>query len=64
MRVRTTSAALAPASSSAAAMISKQRAAWVSGSGSHEPSGQTGPVPETSTRSPLRTARLKPMTGS
>jgi hypothetical protein len=45
-------------------MISRQRAAWASGSGSQEPSGQTGAVPATSTRSPTRTARLKPITGS
>lgn len=45
-------------------MISRQRRAWTSGSGSHEPSGHTGAVPDTSTRSPTRTARLKPILGS
>jgi hypothetical protein len=45
-------------------MISKQRAAWASGSGSQDPSGQMGAVPETSTRSPTRRARLNPTTGS
>ena len=42
-------------------MISMQRAAWIAGSESQEPSGQTGAVPETSTLSPSRTARLKPI---
>ena len=64
IRVRTTCRRSAPASSSAAPMISKQRAAWTSGSGSHDPSGQTGAVPDTRTRSPTRTARLNPMVGS
>src|SRR2546430_11984493 len=64
MRVRTTSPRPAPASARAASMISRQRRAWTPGSGSHEPSGQTGAVPDTSTRSPTRTARLNPMVGS
>jgi hypothetical protein len=34
------------------------------GSGWQEPSGQIGAVPATSTRSPTRSARLKPTTGS
>ena len=36
-----------PASASALRMISRQRRAWTSGSGSHEPSGQIGAVPAT-----------------
>ena len=64
MRVRTTCSGPAPASARAARMISRQRAAWTSGSGSQEPSGQIGAVPATSTRSPTRRARLKPTTGS
>src|SRR5687767_2525389 len=60
-RVRTTSPALAPRSSKAARMISKQRRACTSGSGSQEPSGQIGAVPDTSTLSPTRTARLIPI---
>jgi hypothetical protein len=32
--------------------------------GSQEPSGQIGPVPETSTRSPIRSARLKRIVSS
>ena len=64
MRVRTTSAGPAPASRSAATMISKQRRACTAGSGSHDPSGQIGAVPETNTRSPTRTARLMPILGS
>ena len=64
MRVRTTCPGPAPASARAVRMISRQRAAWASGSGSQEPSGQIGAVPETSTRSPTRTARLNPITGS
>jgi len=42
-------------------MIVKQRRAWTSTSSGHEPSGKTGAVPETRTRSPMRTAREKPM---
>src|SRR6266540_4688249 len=64
MRVRTTCSGPAPASARAAVMISRQRAACACGSGSQEPSGQTGAVPATSTRSPTRSARLKPITGS
>src|SRR6266576_1045207 len=64
MRVRTTSPRPAPASARAASMISRHRRAWTPGSGSQEPSGQTGAVPDTSTRSPTRTARLNPMVGS
>jgi hypothetical protein len=45
-------------------MISKQRRAWVAASSGQEPSGHTGPVPETRTRSPTRTARLNPIVGS
>ena len=45
-------------------MISKQRRACTPASGSHEPSGQIGAVPDTSTRSPTRTARLMPILGS
>src|SRR5215217_471387 len=41
-------------------MIARQRAACCSGSGSQDPSGQIGAVPETSTRSPTRRARQKP----
>ena len=44
----------------AATMISQQRRAWAAGSGSQPPSCHTGAVPETSTRSPTRTARLNP----
>src|SRR5207253_5681143 len=44
MRVRTTWSRDAPASSSAVAMISRQRLAWTYGSGSTEPSGHTGAV--------------------
>lgn len=51
---------VAPASSRATRLMSKHRRAWVVGSGSQCPSGQTGPVPETSTRSPARTARENP----
>ena len=39
----------------------KQRIAWANGSGSQEPSGHTGPVPDTSTRSPTRIARENPI---
>jgi hypothetical protein len=45
-------------------MISKHRRAWASGSGSQLPSGQIGAVPETSTRSPTRIARLNPTSDS
>ena len=45
-------------------MIVKQRRAWALTSSGHEPSGNTGVVPETRTRSPTRTAREKPMVGS
>jgi hypothetical protein len=45
-------------------MISKQRRAWISGSGSQLPSGQIGAVPETMTRLPTRTARLNPIDDS
>src|SRR2546430_11926294 len=61
MRVRTTSSTEAPASPRAVAMISKHRLAWTYGSGSTDPSGQTGAVPETMTRSPMRIARQKPI---
>src|SRR4051794_41309353 len=64
MRVRTTSPAAPPSSSSAAIAISKQRPACVYGWGSQEPSGHTGAVPETSTRSPPRIAREKPIGAS
>src|SRR5438309_12024510 len=64
MRVRTMSSALQPAPASAPRMISKQRSAFTSGSGSHDPSGHTGAVPDTSTRSPTTRARLNPMVGS
>jgi len=66
MRVRTTCSGRAPISGAARAsrMISRQRLACRPGSGSHEPSGQIGAVPDTSTRSPTRTARLKPISGS
>jgi hypothetical protein len=37
------------------------RIAWLKTSGSQEPSGHTGPVPDTSTRSPARIAREKPI---
>ena len=45
-------------------MISRQRRAWARGSGFTEPSGQIGAVPDTTTRSPTRTARLKPIAAS
>ena len=61
MRVRTTWSMRAPASTSAASMISKHLFAWAYGSGSTEPSGQTGAVPETITRSPTRMARENPI---
>jgi hypothetical protein len=49
---------------SAARMIARHRRAWFAGSGSHDPSGQTGAVPLTRTRCPTRTARLNPTCGS
>src|SRR3989440_10342221 len=61
MRVRTTSSTVAPASPRAVTMISKHRLAWMYGSGSTDPSGQTGAVPDTTTRSPMRMARQKPI---
>ena len=45
-------------------MISKQRRACAPASAGHCPSGNTGPEPETRTRFPTRTARLKPKVGS
>ena len=42
-------------------MISRQRSACRPTSESHDPSGQTGAVPETTIRSPRRTALEKPM---
>ena len=64
VRVRTTSLAEAPASARAARTISQQRRAWSAVDSGQPPSGMTGPVPETRTRSPARTAREKPITGS
>ena len=64
IRVRTTSSSEAPASASASSMISKHRRVWASAPSGEPPPGSTGPVPETTTRSPTRTARLKPMVGS
>ena len=64
MRVRTTSSSEAPASPSAATMISKHRRACMPASSGQRPPVTTGPVPDTTTRSPTRTARLKPMVGS
>jgi hypothetical protein len=64
IRVRMTAERSVPASPSAVLMISKQRRACSPGSVGHEPSGQIGPVPDTSTRSPTRTAREKPMLGT
>ena len=61
IRVRTTWSIDAPVSTSAVAMISKQRFAWTYGSGSTDPFGDTGAVPDTSTRSPARKARQKPI---
>jgi vancomycin resistance protein YoaR len=60
VRVRTTSPTVPPSSWSAPTAISQQRRAWVSGSGSTDPSGQIGAVPETKMCWPLRTARLNP----
>jgi hypothetical protein len=45
-------------------MMSKQRRAWIATSGSTVPSGHCGAVPDTTTRSPTRTARLYPTVGS
>jgi hypothetical protein len=42
-------------------MIAKHRRAWRAASSGHEPSGNTGAVPETRTRSPTRRAREKPI---
>src|SRR5436309_10929002 len=64
VRVRITCSGPAPASRSAARMIARTRRAWISGSGSQEPSGQIGAVPDTSTRFPIRTALLNPIFGS
>lgn len=64
MRVRTTSSNDAPACTRAAPMISRQRAAWASASSTHDPSGHTGAVPDTTTRLPTTTARENPMVGS
>src|SRR4051794_14157404 len=61
MRVRSTSRSAAPRSESAVPAILKQRIACANTSGSQEPSGHTGPVPETSTRSSTRIAREKPI---
>ena len=50
---------------SAAITISQQRAAWpYASTGGSPPSGMTGAVPETNTRSPTTSARENPMTGS
>ena len=62
--MRTTSAAAAPASARAARMISRQRRVCTAGSGSHDPSGQIGAVPETKTWGPTRRARENPMADS
>ncbi len=64
MRVRTTSSNEAPASARAAPMISKHRRAWGPAPSGQRPPSTTGPVPETTTRSPTRTARLNPIVGS
>ena len=61
MRVRTTSRSAAPSSVSAIPATLNARIAWLKTSGSQEPSGHTGPVPDTSTRSPTRIAREKPI---
>src|SRR5262245_46238667 len=61
MRVRTTSRSDPPSSLSAVDATRNARIAWAWTSGSQEPSGHTGPVPETSTRSPARIAREKPI---
>ena len=54
----------APASASATRMISKHRRACAPAPSGQPPPGTTGPVPETSTRSPTLSARLNPMVGS
>lgn len=64
MRVRTTAVRSVPASASAVSMISKHRRAWMAASSGQDPSGQTGPVPDTSTRGPARTARENPIVAS
>src|SRR5437763_3890984 len=64
MRVRSTSLHPAPALANASPMISKQRRACAPASAGQDPSDHTGPVPETSTRFPARSAREKPMVGS
>ena len=64
IRVRTTSAKPAPSSERAAPAISKQRRAWSFASSGQLPSGQIGAVPDTTMRSPTRTARLKPIVSS
>src|SRR5690349_23813225 len=61
MRVRTTSRKAAPSSVNAIPATLNARIAWLNTSGSQEPSGHTGPVPDTSTRSPARIAREKPI---
>src|SRR4051794_19070100 len=61
MRVRTTSRSAASSSLSAIPATLNARIAWLKTSGSQDPSGHTGPVPDTSTRSPARTAREKPI---
>lgn len=45
-------------------MISRQRRVCAAGSGSHDPSGHTGAVPDTKTWLPARSAREKPMVDS
>src|SRR3954469_8458648 len=64
IRVRMTSLALAPAAANAATMISMHRVACAAASGSQEPSGHIGAGPDTTTRSPTRTARLNPIVAS
>jgi hypothetical protein len=63
-RVRTTSVIEAPASVSAASMISRQRRVCTAASSGQLPSGHTGAVPDTSTLLSTRTARLNPIRGS
>ena len=48
----------------AAVMISRHRFGLHAGSGSQEPSGHTGAVPETKIRSPTRSARENPIVSS
>jgi len=57
MRVLITWSSDDPASIRALPMISKHRLAWTYASDWTDPSGQTGAVPETRTRSPMRSAR-------